>query len=85
MTQRMLQDVSVFSSQYVQQLWQDDNMPTFEDIRHFLTCQLLGRTTLPDVDLSGQTIIVTGANTGLGLDASKHLYDLYATWLVHHD
>lgn len=27
---------------------------------------------LPKADLSGKTVIVTGANTGLGLEASKH-------------
>ncbi|KAF5694935.1 short-chain dehydrogenase reductase [Fusarium denticulatum] len=54
-------------------------MPTFGDITQFLGGQIFGRTTLPDVDLSGKTMIVTGANTGLGLEAAKHLGDKAAS------
>lgn len=48
-------------------------MPTVTDIVQFLSGQFFGRTFVPQVDLSGQTIIVTGGNTGLGLDCAKHL------------
>lgn len=48
-------------------------MPTAPDIYRFLSSQALGRTVLPDVDLSGKTIVITGANTGLGFDTAKHL------------
>ncbi|KAL6912515.1 hypothetical protein FSST1_010275 [Fusarium sambucinum] len=57
-------------------------MPTFTDVTQFLGGQIFGRTTLPDVDLSGRTIIVTGANTGLGLEAAKHIAKLKASKLI---
>jgi retinol dehydrogenase-12 len=50
-------------------------MPTFQDVRQFLFGQAFGKVALPDVDLSGKMIVITGANTGLGLDAAKHLYE----------
>jgi len=48
-------------------------MPTVSDVAAYLGGQTFGSTTLPDVKLVGKTYIVTGANTGLGLDAVKHL------------
>lgn len=36
--------------------------------------QVFGRTYIPDMDLTGKTVVVTGANTGLGLECVKHLY-----------
>src|SRR2546423_1350281 len=48
----------------------------------FLRGQLFQKPTLPKADLTGQTIIVTGANTGLGLDASKHLVRLNVSYLI---
>jgi retinol dehydrogenase-12 len=48
-------------------------MPPLKDIKNFLGGQTFGTTFVPDQDLSGKTIIVTGANTGLGLDCAKHL------------
>ncbi|CAG1964779.1 unnamed protein product [Fusarium graminearum] len=57
-------------------------MPTFTDVTQFLDGQIFGRTTLPDVDLSGRTIIVTGANTGLGLEAAKHIAKFKASKLI---
>ncbi|KAK3707217.1 hypothetical protein LTR37_012217 [Vermiconidia calcicola] len=58
-------------------------MPTFCDIAQFLSSQALGSTTLPvNCDLSDKTIIVTGGNTGLGLDAAKHLARLGVSYLI---
>jgi retinol dehydrogenase 12 len=48
----------------------------------FLRGQLLQTPMLPKTDFSGQTIIVTGANSGLGLDASKHLARLNVSHLI---
>jgi retinol dehydrogenase 12 len=48
----------------------------------FLRGQLFQTPTLPETDLTGQTIIITGANTGLGLDASKHLTRLNVSRLI---
>lgn len=48
-------------------------MPTFNDITMFLGGQIFGQMSLPEVDLSGKTFVVTGANTGLGLECVKHL------------
>ena len=48
----------------------------------FLRGQLFQTPTLPKTDLTGQTIIVTGANTGLGLDACKHLVRLHVSHLI---
>ncbi|KAB2108422.1 hypothetical protein AG0111_0g3371 [Alternaria gaisen] len=38
-----------------------------------LVGQAFGRTWVPETNLKGKTIVVTGANTGLGLECAKHL------------
>ena len=48
----------------------------------FMRGQLFQTPQLPKTDLSGRTIIVTGANSGLGLDASKHLVRLNVSHLI---
>ncbi|QDS68710.1 hypothetical protein FKW77_003841 [Venturia effusa] len=48
-------------------------MPAISDIVQFFGGQVFGKTFVPEVDLSGKTIIITGANIGLGFEAAKHL------------
>ncbi|KUJ14547.1 NAD(P)-binding protein [Mollisia scopiformis] len=58
-------------------------MATLSDKRQFLGGQLFGSTYIPkDADLSGKTIIVTGANTGIGLECAKHLARLNVATLI---
>jgi NAD(P)-dependent dehydrogenase (short-subunit alcohol dehydrogenase family) len=48
----------------------------------FLYSQLFVKLPKPTKDFSGQTIIVTGSNTGLGLEAARHLSHLNATFII---
>lgn len=34
------------------------------------------------VDLTGRTVIITGSNTGLGLEAAKHFYEMNPARLI---
>jgi retinol dehydrogenase-12 len=49
---------------------------------NFLYSQLLVTPAKPTQDFTGQTIIVTGANTGLGLEAARHFSRLNASLLI---
>ena len=49
-------------------------MPTSSEMFQFLSGQMLQTPPLPTTSFSGQTVIITGANTGLGLEAAKQLY-----------
>lgn len=51
-------------------------------ITTFLHSQLFVRLPYPDYDFSGQTIIVTGSNTGLGLEAARHFIRLNAAKVI---
>jgi retinol dehydrogenase 12 len=57
-------------------------MPPPAGLFQFLRGQLLQTPPLPTTDLTGQTIIVTGANTGLGLECAKHLVRLNVSTLI---
>ncbi|KAH8886188.1 NAD(P)-binding protein [Thozetella sp. PMI_491] len=48
----------------------------------FLYSQFLVKLPEPTKDFSGQTIIVTGSNTGLGLEAARHLSRLNAALII---
>ena len=58
-------------------------MPTFSDIISFLSGQ---RTRIPlipnDVSLRQKTMVITGANTGIGFEAAKHLINLELSHLI---
>jgi hypothetical protein len=43
------------------------------DISQFVRGQLFQTPRLPKVDFTGKTVIVTGANSGLGFECAKHL------------
>ncbi|KAG9243306.1 hypothetical protein BJ878DRAFT_462549 [Calycina marina] len=48
----------------------------------FLHSQFFVKPRLPDKDFQGQTIIVTGSNRGLGLEAARHLSRLNACLVI---
>ena len=49
---------------------------------NFLYTQLITKLPYPTHSLSGQTIIVTGSNTGLGLEAARHFTRIGATKVI---
>lgn len=49
---------------------------------HFLHSQFFITPPPPSKDFTGQTIIVTGSNTGLGLEAARHLSHLNASLII---
>jgi NAD(P)-dependent dehydrogenase (short-subunit alcohol dehydrogenase family) len=51
-------------------------------ITTFLYSQLFVKIPYPESDFSGQTVIVTGGNTGLGLEAARHIARLGATKII---
>jgi NAD(P)-dependent dehydrogenase (short-subunit alcohol dehydrogenase family) len=50
--------------------------------RKLLYSQFFERIPTPTSDFSGQTIIITGSNTGLGLETARHLLRLKAAKVI---
>ncbi|KAI9825809.1 MAG: hypothetical protein M1832_000749 [Thelocarpon impressellum] len=48
----------------------------------FFHSQLFIKLPYPETDFGGQTVVVTGANTGLGLEAARHFTRLNATTVI---
>ncbi|KAH8898253.1 NAD(P)-binding protein [Thozetella sp. PMI_491] len=57
-------------------------MPTISDMKDLHGAQIWGRTWVPDVDLSGKTVVLTGANGGIGIECAKHLVRLKVSNLI---
>jgi retinol dehydrogenase 12 len=51
-------------------------------IRIFLYSQFFETPSYPSTSFAGQTVIVTGSNSGLGLEAARHFYRLNASKLI---
>lgn len=56
------------------------NLPT-DFLGRFLKSQFKN-LPYPDTSFAGQTVIITGANTGLGLEAARHIVRLNATRVI---
>ena len=57
-------------------------MSSLSFILGFFYSQLLVSLPVPKKEFTGQTIIVTGSNTGLGLEAARHLSRLNAEKII---
>ena len=51
-------------------------------VKDFLHSQLLADLPVPTADLTGQIIVVTGSNTGLGLESARHFARLHPKKLI---
>jgi NAD(P)-dependent dehydrogenase (short-subunit alcohol dehydrogenase family) len=49
---------------------------------NFLYSQLFVTLPIPESDFSGQTVIITGSNIGLGLEAARHVVRLNAAKVI---
>lgn len=55
---------------------------TWPRIKQYLKSQLRTTLPVPTKSFTGQTIIVTGSNTGMGLEAARHLVRLGAASVI---
>ncbi|KAI1118994.1 NAD(P)-binding protein [Nemania sp. NC0429] len=53
-----------------------------ESVKAFLYSQLFVTPKAPKHSFAGQTIIITGANSGLGLEAARHFYRLGSAKII---
>jgi retinol dehydrogenase-12 len=51
-------------------------------VRNFLYSQIFGTPPVPTKSFAGQTVIITGSNVGLGLEAARHVYNLNCAKLI---
>jgi NAD(P)-dependent dehydrogenase (short-subunit alcohol dehydrogenase family) len=57
-------------------------MESFHWMIHFFQSQLFVRIPYPTADFSDQTVIITGSNVGLGLEAARHIVGLGAAKVI---
>lgn len=55
---------------------------TWARTKQYLKSQLLTELPIPTKSFAGQTVIVTGSNTGMGLEAARHLVRLDAARVI---
>lgn len=55
---------------------------TWSRVKQYLKSQLLTNLPISTKSFTGQTIIVTGSNTGMGLEAARHLVRLDAARVI---
>lgn len=55
---------------------------TWPRIKQYLKSQLLTKLPIPTKSFTGQTVIITGSNTGMGLEAARHLVRLNASRVI---
>ncbi|KEF55002.1 uncharacterized protein A1O9_08654 [Exophiala aquamarina CBS 119918] len=58
------------------------NPPYGAIIRQFFHSQFFGTPTYPTKSFANQTVVVTGSNVGLGLEAARHVYRLDAAKVI---
>jgi len=63
-------------------LFTEMDLPSFAYIKHFLWSQFRCTPPVPTTSFASQTVIVTGANTGLGLEAARHIVRLGAARVI---
>ncbi|KAF8850192.1 NAD(P)-binding protein [Acephala macrosclerotiorum] len=57
-------------------------MTSFAEIQQYLRGQIFGKPFVPNVNVSNKAFVVTGGNTGLGLECAKHLAGLNAGKII---
>lgn len=57
-------------------------MASLSDVKQYLNSQLHVKLPIPTTSFTGQTIIVTGSNTGMGREAARHLVRLSAAKVI---